>query len=299
MPYRLRENAPRGAARRGTGPRGTASRGTGHRGQAAEPGRPSLPPFTETVARPSTTYWATVYGFSGETLATAFVGDDGNDQVVVARPVQRPQNRVFIGEIQPSWALGGSSSIRDVDPLPSPRGKGKGRASDVRVYVGDKAPLFLPLKAAGQESRKDPPPVSSPSPPAREDSEFEYSSVLTPLSTAMDCSDAPIALIAQPSAYPASDSAYLLGPGEYYPSTAFGASSNIDVGFQEMIQGIDDKENTVQGSRFNTEEAEQEQDGALLGTETEGPCPLFMSQKDLAKAIMLGLTHIGITVQLD
>jgi len=68
---------------------------------------------------------------------------------------------------------------------------------------------------------------------------------------------------------------------------------------QEMFKGIDSKENSVQGSGFNTQDAEQEQDETLHGTEIQGAGALFMSQEDLAKAITLGLTHVGIAVQFD
>lgn len=37
------------------------------------------------------TYWATVYTITGEKVATAFVANDGEDSVIFARPITKPE----------------------------------------------------------------------------------------------------------------------------------------------------------------------------------------------------------------
>jgi len=279
--------------------RGTASGRGKARGRGAA-SRPSLPPLRQTVVGPTTTYWATVYGFSGEKLATAFIGDDGNDQVVVARPVERPRTRVFVGDIQPSWHLGDFPIIKDVDPLPAPRGKGKGRASDVRIYVGDKVPLFLQLKKAvvqtgssSEDSHSRPAPKSQPpSQSTMNDmySELECSSVLTPLTTSTDL---PPGAAQSSLIHPASNGTQLSGADEHYTSTL-----DIGLGLQATCE---DEKHGVQSSSFKEE---KDGDVALrLETEIQGATAAVdfvpMSPEDLAKAVGLGLAHIGVNVKFD
>lgn len=92
-----------------------------------------------------------MYDLTGQKIGTAFVGGDGKDDVVMVRrgPVQR--RHVFIGTIQPSWDLGESPTIKDLDPVvssnPAPSGKRR------REYVGSRKSLYLP---AVPSTRADP-----------------------------------------------------------------------------------------------------------------------------------------------
>lgn len=83
----------------------------------------------------------------------------------------KPQKRVFIGAVQPSWVLG-SDRIVDNDPPPrsssKSKGKGKGKAVQPRMYIGDMALLFAKSAPA--------PVVKAQSPSA-----FSTTSSLTPL----------------------------------------------------------------------------------------------------------------------
>jgi hypothetical protein len=47
----------------------------------------SILPTDPNLHAKAKTYWATVYGITGEKVATAFVGDDGDDKVIFARPI--------------------------------------------------------------------------------------------------------------------------------------------------------------------------------------------------------------------
>jgi len=134
-------------------------------------GKTNLPPPTLTITGP-VTYWATIYGISGEKVGTAFVGGDGNEDVVVARPIRddacQPngqRKRVFIGSVQPSWGLGPNHVVEDLMPIYNfSTGKGKSRAADVstvRSYIGKKRLLFAP--SAPIEIQEENLPSSLPS----------------------------------------------------------------------------------------------------------------------------------------
>lgn len=113
------------------------------------------------VPAQANTYWATVYGLSGEKVGTAFVGEDGNDRVVVARPVQAQsamraervrvsrRARVFVGRVQEAWGLG-MWRVRDLEAVDTGKGKGKGKGVEGvagRMYVGKKWLLGVPLRS--------------------------------------------------------------------------------------------------------------------------------------------------------
>jgi hypothetical protein len=86
-------------------------------------------------------------------VGTAFMGKDGGEDVIVARPVQESSQpnlkhkRIFVGSVQPSWGLGPNHVIKDLVPAYQPsKGKGKRRkkagASIARLYVGKRELLF-------------------------------------------------------------------------------------------------------------------------------------------------------------
>lgn len=101
-----------------------------------------------------TTYWGTVYGLSGEKVGTAFVGDDGNDRVVVARPTRTRRKalpalrrRVFVGALQAHWGVPPGGAVVDAEPARRGKGKGTGKAGACapaagRAYVGRRALLY-------------------------------------------------------------------------------------------------------------------------------------------------------------
>jgi hypothetical protein len=152
------------------------------------------PTYVSEPPKNATKYWGTIYGTSGEKIGTAFVGEDDDARVVVPRLTRfsgsRPQSkrRVFVGQIQDSWGLGGYA-VKDVDDSQSVDGmdKGKGKAkerdpSSVRMYIGKKPPRFTgrppptfandslfnqshPSPSFGQDGNlSDLTPMSSPAP---------------------------------------------------------------------------------------------------------------------------------------
>lgn len=94
-----------------------------------------------------------MYDLTGQKIGTAFVGGDGKDDVVMVRrgPVQR--QRVFVGAVQPSWGLGGSPNINDLEPVISkPPTSNEKR---LREYIGDRAILYFPVVASARADPAD------------------------------------------------------------------------------------------------------------------------------------------------
>ncbi|KAJ7202133.1 hypothetical protein GGX14DRAFT_463929 [Mycena pura] len=112
--------------------------------------RPKVPsyPGLETMAIEPTTYYATMYNFDGIPVAHTYLGADGNDQVVVACPV--PNNirrRVFIGAVQESWGLGPKPAVYIDPPRRPERNINKTKRRREKQYIGNKTPLFLPVRS--------------------------------------------------------------------------------------------------------------------------------------------------------
>ncbi|KAG5643431.1 hypothetical protein DXG03_000939 [Asterophora parasitica] len=122
-------------------------------------GKTDLP--TPAVAGP-VTHWATVYDVNGQQMGNAFVGADGNEEVVVLRPLEgvkaaesaqddRKRTRILVGEIQDSWGFGDRWQLRDENPV-SWRDRNKG--PNEILYVGSKAVLQKAVAARRLRSRK-------------------------------------------------------------------------------------------------------------------------------------------------
>ncbi|KAF8066988.1 hypothetical protein FPV67DRAFT_1497418 [Lyophyllum atratum] len=119
--------------------------------EASNPARTVLPRHAGKTdvsdAVPVTTYWATMYGLNGQKIGNAFVGDDGNEDVVVMRglgepaPETRKRERIFVGDVQEAWGFSDRCLLKDVDPV-SWRDRNNG--PNERVYVGKKALLYMP-----------------------------------------------------------------------------------------------------------------------------------------------------------
>jgi hypothetical protein len=133
---------------------------------------PSLPTLDPALVASATRFWGTVYGLTGERVGKAFVGDNGDDSVVMARPTnfspalhnKQKRKRVFIGKVQEWWGI---KHVRDLDPLPVPKGKGKRKAGDsstVRVFIGKS------LRALARRPRCPSPPSSTESSASDDDS---------------------------------------------------------------------------------------------------------------------------------
>ncbi|SJL12598.1 uncharacterized protein ARMOST_16026 [Armillaria ostoyae] len=101
-------------------------------------GRTNIPPLSERKQGP-VKYWGTIYSFTGEKIATAYIPEDGSSNTLL---VQR--SRVFVGEIQPVWGLGTNPTLRVVDPVK------KMVENDAQMtrrrFVGQRAPLFMPIR---------------------------------------------------------------------------------------------------------------------------------------------------------
>lgn len=99
------------------------------------------------------TYWAAMYDLTGQKIGTAFVGGNGKDDVVMVRrgPVQR--RRVFVGAFQPSWSLGESPTITDLELVvpsnPAPSGKRP------REYIGNRKILYFPVVPSARADPAD------------------------------------------------------------------------------------------------------------------------------------------------
>jgi hypothetical protein len=81
-----------------------------------------------------------MYAVTGERIGRAFVGEDGQHDVVRVRSLQGGK-RVFVGAVQPSWGLGPNAVLKDVDP---PKKKITSD-SHLRYYIGSKAVLDHPI----------------------------------------------------------------------------------------------------------------------------------------------------------
>ncbi|KAK0227381.1 hypothetical protein EDD85DRAFT_853584 [Armillaria nabsnona] len=101
-------------------------------------GRTNIPPLSERKQGP-VKYWGTIYSFTGDKIATAYIPVDGSSNTLL---VQR--SRVFVGEIQPEWGLGTNPTLRVVDPA---RKTVENDAQMTRRrFVGQQAPLFMPIR---------------------------------------------------------------------------------------------------------------------------------------------------------
>ncbi|KAJ8689576.1 hypothetical protein PTI98_012467 [Pleurotus ostreatus] len=116
-------------------------------------------------------YWATIYGMSGQKLATAFTGGDAAE-VVIVKPIQPPTTMVadqpaphstvprrFVGKVQPSWGYGPDPYVTDVesDSLQGTRVRRKGKERQrkppyARRFIGDPSLLYAKFKEDTSET---------------------------------------------------------------------------------------------------------------------------------------------------
>ncbi len=102
-------------------------------------GRTNIPPLSERKQGP-VKYWGTIYSFTGDKIATAYIPEDGSSNTLL---VQR--SRVFVGEIQPEWGLGTNPTLRVVDPVRKTV-ENDAQMTWRRRFVGQQAPLFMPIR---------------------------------------------------------------------------------------------------------------------------------------------------------
>ncbi|KAJ7024530.1 hypothetical protein C8F04DRAFT_1270226 [Mycena alexandri] len=75
-------------------------------------------------------YYATMYDMTGTRIARTFLGEDGNNNFVVAQPARGP--RVFIGEVAQEWRLGPDPVVHaELTPIRGKRTRGRGE----RVFL--------------------------------------------------------------------------------------------------------------------------------------------------------------------
>ena len=133
---------------------------------------PRLPAPDPEFVEKATTFWGTVYGLSGEKVGKAFIADDGDDRIVLARMMEdagstsvaattttmtttttmpcrseKRKSRVFIGKVQEFWGID-VRAVRDLEPVPPLTRMGRLNPFAVRFYVGNKAMLRRRRKAA-------------------------------------------------------------------------------------------------------------------------------------------------------
>ncbi|KAH7906970.1 hypothetical protein BJ138DRAFT_1015287 [Hygrophoropsis aurantiaca] len=121
---------------------------------------PGVPAASPDTSHP--TFWATVYGLSGERVGQAFLSDNSqfstaqipttNLEVESNRPRKR---RVYIGDPQPSWGIQSSNSAKHLRNAPDDLSneqlgrllKGKSvEGHGNRIYAGDRMALPEPSK---------------------------------------------------------------------------------------------------------------------------------------------------------
>ncbi|KAJ7111177.1 hypothetical protein C8R43DRAFT_1041759 [Mycena crocata] len=122
----MRERAPR-APRLELAPRFPA-------GPRERPRHPSLERME--LIQPAT-YYATMYDRNGAPIGSTFLGADGDETTILARPIKR--RRVFIGSVPESWNLGPEPTVF-IEP------EKNRRLESARYYVGNPAVLSLPLR---------------------------------------------------------------------------------------------------------------------------------------------------------
>ncbi|KAF4585221.1 hypothetical protein EYR40_002058 [Pleurotus pulmonarius] len=147
-------------------------------------------------------YWATIYGMSGQRLATAFTGGDAAE-VVVVKPIQpsptlvedqpapRPTvPRRFVGKVQPSWGCGPDPYVTDAesDSSQGTKVKKKDKERQRKIpyacrFIGDPSLLY----AKFQEHASEAPPLSRDS--SDDIMGLRDSSPLTPVPTTPGSSD--------------------------------------------------------------------------------------------------------------
>ncbi|KAH7908278.1 hypothetical protein BJ138DRAFT_1013111 [Hygrophoropsis aurantiaca] len=102
------------------------------------------------------TFWATVYGLSGERVGQAFLGADSQlsiPRIPNTKPTIKPKRRrVFIGEPQPSWGVKAIKYLHNThDDVSNERLAAVSRGNSVggrqiRIYIGDRAALHEPFR---------------------------------------------------------------------------------------------------------------------------------------------------------
>lgn len=146
-------------------------------------------------------YWATIYGMSGQKLATAFTGGDAAE-VVIIKPIQPPTvtaadqpaprvtvPRRFVGKVQSSWGYGPDPYVTDAESdSQEARAKKKGkerqrRTPYARRFIGDPSLLYAKFK----EHTPEAPPLSKGS--SDDIMGLRDSSPLTPVPTTPGSSD--------------------------------------------------------------------------------------------------------------
>ena len=120
------------------------------------------PPATDPeFMEKATTFWGTVYGLSGERVGKAFIANDGDDRIVLARRMEdadstsvsatmttttmpcrseKRKSRVFVGKAQEFWGID-VRAVRDLEPVPPLTRMERLNPFAVRFYVGNKAML--------------------------------------------------------------------------------------------------------------------------------------------------------------
>ncbi|PFH47689.1 hypothetical protein AMATHDRAFT_67128 [Amanita thiersii Skay4041] len=150
-------------------------------------------------------YWGTVYSFSGEKIATAYVGE-GNENVIVSCPLETlmvasgitpKKRRVFVGKWHDSWGyVSQKKRMRWLVPEEeksenerSANGGERKKAGKPRRYVGIREMLFKRIVMPKPEDTKQ---VDKPKPPAaapdaagnkNADRSIHWSLSLSPLSS--------------------------------------------------------------------------------------------------------------------
>jgi hypothetical protein len=106
-----------------------------------------------------TNFWGKIYDVEGVLLGKAFVGEDGNDQMVGAQMIKNPavaprrplnkakrkRPRIFVGMEQERWGV--LEGVREIDPAVVLRNKGISallRPSVMRTYIGKRPRFALP-----------------------------------------------------------------------------------------------------------------------------------------------------------
>jgi hypothetical protein len=94
-----------------------------------------------------------MYDLTGQKIGTAFVGDDGKEDVVMVRRGHALRWRQFVGAVQPSWGLGEAPIIKDLQPTPTRNSITSGKR--VREYIGNRAILSFPLFSSARADPAD------------------------------------------------------------------------------------------------------------------------------------------------
>lgn len=105
------------------------------------------PPPDFSIPTTTGTYFGTIYGMDGARIGVTLTSVGDTKAPSVTPTIER--KRVFIGKIQPSWALGANVKVVELDPVPRP--KKVHRFRQPRMYVGKRAPLFYRSEHVARE----------------------------------------------------------------------------------------------------------------------------------------------------